>query len=81
MPVHVVNVQLVNVDSNGTVIVNKADSTIAQVMTSNTDRRIAPNPNVDNSDGWPTIEDYLNLEDNDGFRLVHMDQYIIVTQT
>jgi hypothetical protein len=80
MPVHVVNVQLVNVDASGSVLVNKT-GTIAQVMTSDTDRRIAFNPNVDNSADWPTIEAYLMAEDDDGFKLVHMDQYIIVTQT
>ena len=34
-----------------------------------------------NSENFPTIKDYLVAEDGDGFSLVYMDQYIIVTQT
>ncbi len=80
MAIHVVNIQLVKVNQDGTIVTGK-ETTIANMLHYETQHRVASNPNVPNSANYPTIEDYLIAEDAAGFVLVHMDQYLIVTQS
>lgn len=89
MAIHTAIMDLVNIDNNGK-IVSKSDATIGQVMTNlNTDRRVfeaesgsAPNAASSKRTGInpPSIHEYLVAEDGDGFSVVYMDQYYIITQ-
>ncbi len=45
-----------------------------------TEHRIVADSGIASSTGNPTINAYLEAEDDLGFKLAHMDQYIIVTQ-
>lgn len=78
MAVHVVNVGLVQVTPTGEVK-RKDSMTIGESVQASTETRVLPNDSVPNSQGYPTIEQYLTSEDGDGFQLRHMDQYFIVT--
>lgn len=82
MAIHTVYVKPQNVDTMGG-IVDKNDpaTTIAQVMRSNTEMRIISDPLIPNSAGSPKIEQYLSLEDSDGFKVVSMTNTTIVTQS
>lgn len=81
MAIHTVYLKPQNVDSNGN-IVDKNDpaTTIAQVMRSNTEMRVIPDPAVANSLGSPTIQQYLELEDTAGYKAVTVNNTMIVTQ-
>jgi len=76
---HVVGIGLFSVARDGTVMPGK-EGTIAQVATSNLERRIVPTKGVDSSMNYPTIVEYLDLEEDAGFDLVHIDQYTIITK-
>ena len=86
MAVHTAVIRLVSVDATGN-IVNKSNSTIASVMANiNSVHRIyeyksgsAPNAASDGDSTAPDIHNYLNDEDGDGFRLIHLDQYYVIT--
>lgn len=87
--VHTAYTDIVNTDRTGA-IVNKDDATISQVMNNITGvRRVfqeqtdsAPNAGASKKTGQtpPTIHDYLAAEAADGYSLVHMDQYYIITE-
>jgi len=80
MAVHYVNIMLVNIDKDGNIIPPGKQAQIGTVADFSTEHRVAPNPNVPNSAGYPTVENYLIAEDGAGFSVRHMDQYTIVTQ-
>lgn len=81
MAIHIVNIRLMPVDKQGNPIL-KESATIEQIKNQGAhEMRVIPNDNVPNSAGYPTIEDYLILEDSGGLTLRHMDQYTIITQT
>jgi len=79
MAIHVATVALRDV--SGGVIISKDDCTIKQAIETSKEHRVMKNAHIPNSTHQPNIEDYLILEDADGFKLVHMDQYKIITQT
>ena len=92
--IHVVGVKITRayVD-DGTIKPLPDNATIKQTMTNSMHPFVIPNQTAtafnngqdfcrsphDNSDY--TVEQYLSLEASDGFILVHMDQYTIVTQS
>ena len=82
MAIHVVNVRYMPCDKQGAPIL-KESSTIKQVMDQGEHQhRIVPDiAHAPNSVNYPTIKDYLILEDGDVYKLVYMDQFTIVTQT
>lgn len=81
MPVHTVYLKPQNVDQSGNIVdKNNPATTIAQVMLSNTEMRVIPTSSVPNSAGSPNIEQYLAAEDADGFKVVSMNNTMIVTQ-
>ena len=92
MGVHVVNIGLFHKDTITQELFTKDGSPISKFeerttkVTSRpreftTEHRIIVDSDVDSSANNPTIKAYLVLEDTAGFKLVHMDQYIIVTQS
>jgi len=86
MAVRTAIMRLVNVDSSGN-IVYKDNATIAQVMAHAAPQlRVfefqsgsAPNAAKNNSKTAPTLHEYLNLEDDDGYELWHLDQTFVIT--
>ncbi len=81
MAVHVVATNYVMVDAAGNVLAGKT-GTIDQVISNTTsEHRVIENPNVPNSEGNPTIESYLNLEDDDSFFIKFIGVNMIVTST
>jgi hypothetical protein len=77
---HMVNLALKRIERNGNVTEGEPSPNQDLLVTDfTTEHRVVHNPNVPNSDGWPTMEDYLVAEARDGFIPVHIDQYMIVT--
>jgi len=74
---HVVNVGLVHVGPQGSVI-QKSESIKAQLNFS-TEHRVIPKSTVPNSADYPTVEAYIEAEAADDFILRHLGQYMIVT--
>lgn len=74
---HIVNVGLFHINAVGSVV-NKNNAIATQTQFS-TEPRIIPTSGVTNSQGYPSISTYLQAEANDGYILVHLDQYLIVT--
>jgi hypothetical protein len=78
--------RLVNINNDG-LIVNKNRETIKNVISNiSQDHRVfeyqngsAPNAATNNSTTAPTIHEYLNLESSDGYKLVHLDQFFVIT--
>ena len=82
MAVHTVYVKPTLIDSNGN-IVDKDDpqTTIQQVAEAvETDIRVIPDPAVPSSLNWPTIEQYLQLEDAAGYSPRTVAATLIVTE-
>ena len=80
-----VNVDLVNIKSDGTRLdKNDPTTTIADLKSFTTEHRVtgpATGPaGSPNAVDYPTIEEYLAAEAVDGFMVAHMDHYFIVTQ-
>lgn len=80
MAVSIAQIVLIPVDTMGNVV-NKNTATIKDMMTASSEHRVAPNPYNTNSNNYPTIEEYIVLEDAAGRKLAHMDQYKIITQS
>lgn len=77
---HYVNIGLVTVGLNGTPVdKNDPSTTFNDVLSSSTEPRVLPDPNIPNSAGYPTIKQYLEDEAGDDYVLKYMDQYIIIT--
>lgn len=91
MGVHVARMVLVNVDQNGNLMTKdgskmKDFTTLSQTPVTthlgfSTEHRILPDDAVPNSADYPSLDDYLALEDTAGYKLKHLDQYLVVTQT
>jgi hypothetical protein len=87
MPVRTAIIRLVNVSSDN-VIIYKNKSTIDKVINSSEmlprvfeyESGSAPNAASGDDSSAPSIHEYLNSEDSDGYNLVHLDQYFIITQ-
>lgn len=83
MAVHTVYTKPTLIDVNGNVV-DKDDpqTTIQQVAeAAETDMRVIPNPTVPSSLNWPTIEQYLALEDLAGFSPKVVANTMIVTES
>lgn len=83
MAVHTVYVKPTLVDINGNII-DKDDpqTTIQQVAeAAATEIRVIPDAAVPNSLNWPTIEQYLQLEDLAGFSPRTVASTLIVTES
>ena len=86
MAVHTAIIRLVNVDNSGKVVY-KTNSTIEDIArAAGTAHRVyqestgsAPNAASGNSTTAPSIHEYLTAEDSDGYNLIHMDQFYIIT--
>lgn len=76
--IHVANMGQVKVNSVGAVV-EKTQATIAQVMVADTVSRVLPQADNANTAGHPTLEAYLQREFDDGFTLIHLDQYTVIT--
>ena len=92
MAIHVAQIVLVHVDSiTGEVFVkdssqmNKFTSPKSPTVTArreySTEHRILPDATIPNSADYPTIPEYLTLENTGGYQFVHMDQTYVITQT
>jgi len=87
MAVRTAIIKLVNVNSVGTIIYK--DQSIRDVMLNlNSVHRVfeyesgsAPNAANDGDVSAPTIHEYLNLENADGFDIAHIDQFLIITKS
>lgn len=77
--VHVVYVALRDVNSAGTVVSKDSGASISSILNSSKEHRIIPSSSVPNSSGNRTIESYLQAEYASGFKLVHIDQTMIIT--
>ena len=60
-------------------VVNKATATIAETMQSSTQMRIATDSQNDNTNGNPTLEQYIKEEANDGYVVSFISNTVIVT--
>lgn len=85
MAIRRVFVDLVNVDSSGAVIDKNSKSTTLNTLKNfNTEHRVIGPTTGDsaspNAASTPTISAYLEAEITDGFQLIYMDQYQIITQ-
>ena len=82
MPIHTVYLKPQNVDQSGNIVEkNNPSTTIAQVMLSNTEMRVIPTASVPNSVNSPSIQQYLDAEDAAGFKVVSINNTMIVTQS
>lgn len=77
MAVHVVYTRPQQV-LNG-IVIDKKDATIAEISKSNMEIRVMEDSDISTSTNNPTIKNYLETEDANGFNLIHMDNNIIVT--
>lgn len=89
---HVATLVLVHVDSETQEVFTKDSSKMDKMTTKvsrattrprtfSTEHRVLPDAAIPNSAGYPTIPAYIALEVAAGFRLAHMDQTYIVTQS
>ena len=60
---------------------DKDDATVSQMLKSDTQMRIIENALVPNTLGSPSIEDYIALEEDDGYGVTILNNTMIVTKT
>ena len=81
IPTHVVYVKPTNVDALGNVVLKDSPSTtIKQMMGTNTEMRIVPDISAPNSATSPSIQAYIYAEAALGYKVMYIDNTIIVTQ-
>jgi len=82
MAVHTVYVKPTLIDSNGNIVDKDGPQTtiqqVAQAMA--TEIRVIPDSSIPSSLNWPTIEQYLQLEDAAGFSPRTVTATLIVTE-
>jgi hypothetical protein len=79
LQVHVANIGLQQVDTNG-VVFSKQSADMKRVISASTEQRIIPNADLINTSQSPTLKSYLELEAADGFSLKHLDQTFVITE-
>lgn len=81
MAVHVAKVQLIDVDLNSNTILDKSTIRMDQFLDTNFQKqhRVIVDASIPNTASQPTIKDYIEAEYADGYCLVYMDQYMIIT--
>ena len=80
MEVHYEEIGLVHLTRDGKVYDRaKSDITIKEATFVNTQHRILPNSANPNTDNYPDIRTYLQLEAASGFQPVQVGQYFVVT--
>jgi len=78
--VHYAEIGLVHLKRDGTIYDRaKNDITIKESMYVSTEHRILPDPTNSNTNSYPDIRTYLNLEAAAGYQPVQVAQYFIVT--
>lgn len=78
MAVHVATISLEKINSAGT----RMDPTVSiseRISNYTLEHRVVPDLDIPNTAEWPTIKEYLEDEDTDGFTLRHLDQTFIIT--
>lgn len=78
MAVHVARLGLVHISPTGD-IKQHSSMTIGEAAKSSSGIRVLPHDDIPNTAGHPTIEQYLENEDADGFTLRHIDQTYVIT--
>lgn len=78
MAVHVATLTMVNVDRTGNIVI-KDEATCMQVAQSSSEIRVMPDDAIPNTTGYPTVKQYLELEDADSYELRHLDQTYVIT--
>lgn len=78
--VHVANLGLVKIKPDGTPY-HRGSSTrnISECLNFSEEHRIFPNNSNPNTEGYPTLEDYLNLEAADGYIPQIVNQSMVIT--
>jgi hypothetical protein len=80
MNVHFANVGLFTVDPQGNRIdKNSVNTTIKTMLNTSMASLVIPATDVPNSANYPTLKDYLKAEAASGFKLYHLDQYVVIT--
>lgn len=83
MATRVANLQLMNVNpTTGEVFLRAdpiSDLPIKGALSFDTQHRIIEKASLPNTTGFPTLEDYLDLEAGEGFHPVQVDQTLVIT--
>jgi len=77
--IHVVYVNMQNVNSLGTVVKTDGNTPFKQRLDSTMEARIVEDPNISTSANSPTVKTYLELEAANDFVAEHLSQTMIVT--
>lgn len=90
IPTHVAQIGLVQVAPDGTVFrkgsakinqfLDRNDGTLSPKLSFSTEHRVLEDPAIPTTSGFPTIKEYVEAEALADYQLMHLDQYIIVTQ-
>lgn len=82
MAIHNVSVNLININPITRQAIDKNTATIKEMLNSQLEMRVMPNPSIPNSSGYPTLQEYIALEEDDGFFLVEGNHVttVIITQ-
>lgn len=76
---HFVNIVPVHVTPDGDII-DKDTATMAMLLRTTREMRVQPATGNVSSQNYPTIEEYIQLEADDDYRLIEVNQSFIVTQ-
>ena len=63
------------------VVLDPETITIRQKMDATTETRVQEDSGIPNSADFPTLKEYLTLEEAAGFLLQHLDQTYIITRS
>jgi hypothetical protein len=80
MAVHVARIGIVPISQIGTVV-DKRTATTGEMMTASSEQRVLVDDAIPNTAGNPTIKTYIEAEDVGGYKLAHLDQTYVITQT
>lgn len=78
MQVHVATFREIQITSTGDVKARNT-MTIGEAATATTSIRVDVESDNANTNGYPTLKEYLEREAADGYKLQHMDQSYIIT--
>ena len=86
--IHVANITPIRQTKNGRLflagkskgLVDGLPVSVSDVANYSEDVRVIQDSSISNSNGYPLIKDYLNLEVGDGYFFAHMDQTYLITQ-
>lgn len=78
MSIHTATLQLVKVNNITNIIIGK-NATYKEAINFREEFRILPDNEIPNSNGYPTLLEYLSGELESGYGLKHIDQYNVIT--